>query len=254
MDFGIPGYEDKNITMDDYINRYIQKGVQQTLRHTGAEAVTLMGFCLGGTLTAIYGAMANEPIKNIILSGAPIDFTFDTSFSEWVSAFHQEKVDFDHFINTMGLIPASAMETGMRLLTSPIYYSPYLSLLNRAYDDEYRYKWSMMNSWTKGHIPLSGAFLKQILHDLVKENKLIKGELMIGEEKVNLSNIKASLLAVTTDSDQLVPKKHITPILELVSSEDVTFALETGGHANLTRNGELPGYLKDWLPQRSAPL
>ena len=33
LDFGIPGYEDKDITMEDYITGYIQKGIKRALYH-----------------------------------------------------------------------------------------------------------------------------------------------------------------------------------------------------------------------------
>ena len=254
LDFGIPGYEDKDTGLDDYIYQYIHKGVKQALRHSQAEAISVMGFCLGGTITAVYAAVANEPIKNVILSGAPIDFRIYSSFDKWGDALSQDKIEFNTLIDTIGLIPAPSMEAGMRLLTSPVYFSPYLSLLNRAYDKDYRSKWSRMNSWTRGHIPLPGKVLKQILQDLVKENNLISGKLVINEKKVKLKNIKANLLVVTSDSDQLVPKEQVTPIIDHVSSKDKKFWLEPGGHANLAKKGELPNYLKNWLSKRSSPI
>jgi polyhydroxyalkanoate synthase subunit PhaC len=251
LDFGIPSYEDKDISIDQYITHYIQRGVQQTLRHSLATEITLMGFCLGGTLTTIYTAIAKEPIKNIILFGAPIDFHAYTDYSEWRMALQEGRLDIDSIIDSLGIMPAPLMEIGMRLLTAPVYYSHYLSLLNRSYDENYTRKWRQLNAWTKGHIPLTGAALKQIIHDLIVDNKLITGKLVVGEEPVKLHKIKANLLLVTFESDQLVPKEIATPILDLVSSKDVTYSRVPGGHANLSPNGNLPDYLQSWLPVRS---
>jgi polyhydroxyalkanoate synthase subunit PhaC len=254
LDFGTPGYEDKDITLDDYIVDYIQKGVQRVLRHSGASEVTLSGYCLGGTLTAMYAAIADEPIKNLILSVTPIDFTATPIFDKWAKAAREGKIDFNRMIDVFGIIPAKFMEAGMRLVASPIYYSPYLSLLNRAYDDEYVAYWRRFNKWAKGHVPFVGATLKQLTHALGKENQLINGGLIIRGKKVDLANIKANLLIVSTEGDRLVPKELVRPIMDLVTSRDKAFRLLQGGHATFTVKDGLPEYLADWLPERSEPM
>jgi polyhydroxyalkanoate synthase subunit PhaC len=254
LEFGIPGYEDKDLDLDDYIIKYIQKGVQRALLHSGEDAISLMGFCLGGTLAAIYTSLANEPIKNLILSVTPIDFHHFPIFSEWLNAIKKDQMDFDSFIDAWGLIPPSFIEAGVRLLTSPVYFTQYLSLLNRSYDEEYTQNWSRFNLWTKSHIPFPGAAIKQLSKEFVKQNKLVNGGLLIGGKPANLANITANLLAVGASGDKLVPKQQVSPIIDLVSSKDKTLHLLAGGHANLTENGKMPSYLSDWLSVRSISI
>lgn len=254
LDFGIPGYEDKDITMDDYIVQYIQKGVRRALYHAKADEITVMGFCLGGTLAAIYAAIADDPVKNLILSTAPVDFSTVPVFDKWADELREGDTNLDSILDAWGLIPASVIKTGMRLVTSPVYYSPYLSLLSRADNEEYALRWKRFNHWTNSHIPFAGAALKQILYDLGKENKLVKGSLIINGKKADLSNIKANLLTVASSFDRLVPKEQILPVMDLVSSSDKQFHLLQGGHANLTTDGKVPAYLNDWLSTRSGPI
>lgn len=254
LDFGIPGYEDKDITMDDYIVHYIQKAVRRALYHAKADEITVMGFCLGGTFAAIYAAIAEEPVKNLILSVAPIDFRHFPSFDQWVKALRENDSDVDSILDAWGLIPASAIKAGMRLVTSPIYYSPYLSLLSRADNEEYAKRWKQFNHWTNGHIPFAGAALKQVLHDLGIKNKLVNGSLDIYGRRADLGNIEANLLAVASSYDRLVPKEQLLPIMDLVSSKDKQFHLLTGGHANLSSDGKVPAYLANWLSIRSREI
>ncbi|MGA5690103.1 alpha/beta fold hydrolase [Cytobacillus pseudoceanisediminis] len=254
LDFGIPGYEDKEITMDDYITEYIQKGVKRALYHAKAEEITVMGFCLGGTFAAIYAAIADEPVKNLVLSVAPVDFSIVPVFDKWAEELRNGDGSLDSIFEAWGLIPSFAIKSGMRLFTSPIYYSPYLSLLARADDEAYASRWKRFSHWTDGHIPFAGAALKQINYDLLKENKLVNGTLTVGERKAVLSNIKANLLAVASDHDRLVPKEQIIPVMNLTSSTDKTFHLLQGGHANLTSEGKVPDYLDKWLSSRSGQI
>ncbi|QNG59307.1 alpha/beta fold hydrolase [Bacillus sp. PAMC26568] len=255
LDFGIPDYEDKDLSIADYILSYIKEAARQTLKHSGAGDLTVIGYCLGGTLAAIYASLADEPIRNLILYSAPIDFRHFPLFDEWTKALGKNKIDFDEAIDLYGLIPASHVEAGIRLLTSPIYYSPYLTLLAKSDDQEYVMKWRRFNKWTKSYVPFPGAALKDLIHELVKKNKLAKGKLRINNQKADLKKIKASVLVISSAFDRLVPKEQSESIMKLISSKDKEFRLIQNGHVPLTvKDGMLPEVLSDWLPQRSNPI
>ncbi|KOP80052.1 alpha/beta fold hydrolase [Cytobacillus solani] len=251
LDFGIPGYEDKDLTVDDYILRYIKKGVQRALLHSNASEITLMGFCMGGTFAAIYATIADEPIKNLIISVAPIDFSVMPIFSEGVKMLQNGEINLNPILDAWGIIPPAYVKRGMRLATVPISYSPYLSLLSHADDEERNLKWSRFNYWTNSHIPLSAAALKQMAVDFEKENKLINGNLVIGDQPAKLENITANLMAVGASHDRLIPIEQILPIVDHVSSIDKSFHILEGGHGSLAKEGKAPGYLDKWLSDRS---
>ena len=253
IDFGIPGYEDKDLTINDYITNYIQRGVQRVLAHSEAEGVTIIGYCLGGTLAAMYAAIADEPIKNLILMVAPFDFSGFPILTNWFKAVKAGRVKIDPLLDTIGLVPASFVETGVRIITSPLYFSPYLSLLNRAYDKKYVERWRQFNQWTKSHIPFPSGAVKQMVEDFVIENKLINGGIQIGNKKSNLHSITQNLLVISSKYDRLVPENLVYPIMDLVSSIDKTYVSLEGGHAGISLKGGLPSYLKDWLYERSEP-
>ncbi|MBS4171714.1 alpha/beta fold hydrolase [Bacillus sp. FJAT-49736] len=255
LDFGIPGNEDSDITVDHYIVDYIQRGVNRALHHSNAEKISIVGYCLGGTLATVYTAISNEPVENLILMVAPIDFQHFPSYDQWLEALREGYINVDDFIDAYGIVPAEFVKFGVRLLTSPVYLSHYLSLLNRSDDPNYVLRWRLFNKWTIEHIPFAGAAMKQLINDFVKENKLIKGGLIIRGQKVHLSDIKANLLVVSSNLDHLVPKEQSMPIIDLVSSQDKTYKLLQGGHTHLIAKGnKLPDYLEEWLPQRSDPL
>lgn len=251
LDFGIPGYEDKDLTMDDYILRYIKKGVQRALLHSNAAEITLIGFCMGGTFAAIYASIAEEPIKNVVLSVAPIDFNKTPVFSEALNMLRNGEIDLDPILDAWGLIPPSFVKKGMRIVTVPISYSPYLSLLSHADDKERNLKWRRFNYWADSHIPLSAAALKQMAIDFEKENKFINGNLVIGGLPAKPENITANLFAVGASHDRLISIEQILPLIDHVSSIDKTFHILDGGHGSLAKDGKAPDYLDTWLSVRS---
>src|SRR3954468_13523068 len=67
LDWGIPGDEDKDMDLENYILDYLPRAVKKVLRTSGVEELTLLGYCMGGTMSAIYASLFPEHVKNLIL-------------------------------------------------------------------------------------------------------------------------------------------------------------------------------------------
>ncbi|RIW28053.1 alpha/beta fold hydrolase [Bacillus salacetis] len=252
LEFGSPAFEDQDITIDDYIIDYIQRAVRKALAHSGAEEITVIGYCVGGTLAAIYASIAQEPIRNLIICVAPIDFSDSPKFDQWVEYIRENDIDIENLMRLNGAIPPKLMKIGLRAASSPIYFSHYLSLLNKAYDKEYVASWRRFNKWTNDHVGFSEAAMLQLGNDIVKENKFMKNTLTIRGKKASPSNICANLLVVAGKHDRLVPDVLSKGLADVVSSKDKTYCPVTGGHTTMAVKGKgLPKFLADWLPERS---
>ena len=67
LDWGVPGDEDQDLTFDNYVLDYLSRAVKKVLRHAHAEEFTLFGFCMGGTMSAMYAALfPGKPLRNLI--------------------------------------------------------------------------------------------------------------------------------------------------------------------------------------------
>lgn len=251
LDWGIPGYEDKNVNLEDYIEDYIKRGVQRTLRHSGAKEISVIGYCLGGVLASIYASIAEEPIKNLIVAAVPIDWGMNVFPDKWVGGLKDGTINVDRLIDVYGLIPGSFIDAGFRSVISPIAISPYTNLLYRAYDKRFVAKWRLIDKWTKDQVPFAGEALRQLINQLIKENKLVKGEFSVRGKKVDLGNIKSNLLVITSNNDNLVIEEQSRPLMELVSSEDKTYQVIEAGHVNLALTGMFSGVAHKWLCHRS---
>jgi len=254
IDFGIPGFEDRNLTIDDYLTKYLEKGYSRAIRHASTDEMTVIGFCLGGTLAAIFAATTKQNIKNLILAVSPIDFSTFPVFDNWLEALRNGDIHINDLVDKMGMIPPSSIKYGTRLLVSPVAYSHYLALLSQADNPHYREKWTRMNKWTIDHIPLSKEAFKQIMNDLVRDNKIVEGGLMINNQLVDFQNVRCNLLVFSTKSDPLVPSSLCEPIMDLVASKDKTFTLFEGGHASLVTKGDMPYPMEEWLLQHTTPI
>ncbi|MDQ0198319.1 poly(3-hydroxyalkanoate) synthetase [Neobacillus ginsengisoli] len=111
-----------------------------------------------------------------------------------------------------------------------------------------------MNKWTLDQVPFAGEACRQIANELFKENKLVKGELMIGNKKADLKNIKANLFVVSGSRDNLVLEEQSKPIMDLVSSKDKTYITVEAGHVGLALTGVFAGIVDKWVSSRSNLL
>ncbi|MBW3110815.1 alpha/beta fold hydrolase [Bacillus sp. MCCB 382] len=250
LEFGEPVIEERGIGLAEYLSLYVDPCIKETLKHSGENQLSLSGFCLGGTLAVIYAALHPQLIKNLMLFVTPIDFNQIPDYRSWVEALKKDELDVPAFVEEMNIIPAPFVRYGMRALTSPIYLSPYFSLLNRAYDKEYTDYWLRFNQWTNDHLSLTGAMARDILTYFIKENVLMKGEFTLSGEKVDLKTIESNTYMISSQYDHLVPTPISTPLLDLISSEDKQLSEVAGGHASLIKYGISTG-LKEWLHAHS---
>ncbi len=79
LDWGTPGDEDRHLALDHYILDYIPRAARKMLQAAHAHEFTLLGYCMGGTMSAMYAALFPAlPLKNLILLTSPIDFSAGT--------------------------------------------------------------------------------------------------------------------------------------------------------------------------------
>ena len=79
VDWGVPGEEDADMGLDDYVCDELHWAIRETLRASGEEELTLFGWCMGATLCAMYCGLSDEraggasPVRNLVLLTTPID-------------------------------------------------------------------------------------------------------------------------------------------------------------------------------------
>src|SRR5437016_4838811 len=114
VDWGVPTYADRHLTLDDYINGYIRNVTDFVCERTGVKQINTLAYCMGGTMTAMFTALHPERIANLILMAAPIDFaTNDSLLNLWT---RPENFDVDKFIDAFGNCPPEFLQTSFLLL------------------------------------------------------------------------------------------------------------------------------------------
>ena len=251
IDWGYPDHGDRYVTMEDYIDIYLDDCVEVVRERTGCSKINLLGVCQGGTFTVIYSALYPEKVRNLITMVAPVDFhTTDGLLNVW-----SQYMDIDNMVDTMGIIPGEFMNVGFLMLKPfQLMVDKYVGLMDNLDDPATVANFVRMEKWIFDSPAQAGEAYRKFLKDLYQDNKLVKGELEIGGRRVDLKKINMPLLNIYATEDHLVPPACSIPLNDLVGSEDKTLYSFPGGHIGIYVSSrsqkELAPNVSEWLINR----
>jgi polyhydroxyalkanoate synthase len=253
IDWGYPTKADMYLTLDDYINGYLNNCVDVIRKKTGQDKINLMGICQGGTFSGIYSALHPEKIKNLVTLVAPFDFsTNDGLLFRWAKS-----MNVDALVDTYKVIPGDFLNAGfLMLMPFTLNIGKYVDMLDVVQDKEGLLNFLRMEKWIFDSPGQAGECLRQFIKDCYQENKLVKGELQVGDRVVDLKNITMPLLNIYAAADHLVPPAATKPLNDLVGTADKTLYEFKGGHIGVfvgsKSQKELAPAISEWLHQRAG--
>ena len=253
IDWGYPTAEDMYLTMDDYINWYLGDCVDYIRKETKKDKINLLGVCQGGTFSTIYTSLHPDKIKNLVTMVVPIDFSTDDGLLFKWSRY----MNVDSLIDAYdGVVPGDVMNVAYLILKPlELTLNKYIAMTDKMADPEYLKNFVRMEKWVFDSPGQVGATLSQFINDLYQDNKLIKGELEIGGEKVDLKNITMPLLCACAEYDHLVPLSASRPLMDAVGSKDKEFISFKTGHIGMYVSSKsqksISPKIIDWLKERS---
>ena len=256
LDWGIPGDEDKNLSFEHYVLDYIPRAVKKVLRTSHAEEFTLLGYCMGGTMSAMYAALfPGKPLRNLVLMTTPIDFTPDNIglYGIWTS---EKYFNPDLIVDAFGNVPGELVDTGNRMV-KPVtnYVGSYVTMWDRIMQGKSMDTWLAMSKWVNDGVPFPGEAFRQWIRDFYQQNKLVKGEIKLRGRRVDLSNITCPVLNIAGKKDHICTLPQAEAIMSLIESQDKEFFALDAGHVGLLTGADarktLWPKMRSWLELRS---
>lgn len=241
IDWGYPKGADRYLTLDDYVNGYINNAVDKVRERSGLDKITLFGVCQGGTFSVMYAALHPEKVKNLVTLVAPVDFDTDKGLLHvWAKS-----LDADKIVDYYGIVPGDFLNIGF-LLTDPFrtMIDKYVGLFERLEcepgdkacdlrNEETLKNFLRMEKWIFDSPDQAGETYRQFIKDCYQENLLIKNEMVIGGRRIDLKNITMPLLNVMAEFDHLVPNDASIPLGDAVSSKDKATLVFPTGHIGI---------------------
>lgn len=252
IDWGYPDKMDRYVSMEDYIDEYINNAVDTIREKNNVDKINLLGVCQGGTFSVIYSALYPEKIKNLVTMVTPVDFsTQDGLLFSW-----SKYMNIDNMVDAYGVVPGDFMNIGF-LMLKPFQLSmdKYVGFLANVDKPAAVKDFLRMEKWIFDSPGQAGEAFRKFIKDLFQDNLLIQNKFELGGRTVNLKNIDMPLLNVYAEFDHLVPPAASIPLSDAVGSKDKDTLALKGGHIGIyvgsrSQKEVAPGVAK-WLNDRS---
>ncbi|MEJ2467365.1 MAG: class III poly(R)-hydroxyalkanoic acid synthase subunit PhaC, partial [Candidatus Thiodiazotropha sp.] len=236
VDWGYPDEADRSLTMDDYINGYIDRCVDVIRKRHKLDKINLLGICQGGAFSLCYTSMHPDKVKNLITMVTPVDFkTPDNMLSAWV-----QDIDIDLLVDTLGNVPGELLNwTFLSLKPFSLTGQKYLSMVDVLDDSPDQ----------------AGETFRQFIKDFYQNNGFLNGGVEIGGRTIDLKNVTCPVLNIFAEQDHLVPPDASRALRGITGSKDYTELSFPGGHIGIYVSGKaqklVPPAISNWLDERS---
>ena len=253
IDWGYPDQTDKYLTLDDYINGYMDSCVDVVRERSGVEKINLFGVCQGGTFSLCYTSLHQDKIRNLITTVTPVDFhTEHDLLSRLVQG-----LDVDECVDSFGNIPGELLNwTFLMLKPFRLMGQKYIDLVDVLDDPEKVMNFMRMEKWIFDSPDQAGEAYRQFIKHFYQENGLVKGSVRIGGQLVDLERITIPVLNIYARDDHLVPPDSSKALAGCVASEDYTEMEFPGGHIGIYVSArsqhQLPPAIGRWLRERAG--
>ena len=252
VDWGYPDQADRALTLDDYLNGYLDRCVDHIRAAHGVDQVNLLGICQGGAFSLCYASLHPDKVKNLVTMVTPVDFkTADNMLSGWA-----QHLDVDLLVDTMGNIPGELLNwTFLSLKPFSLTGQKYVNMVDLLDDPEKVKNFLRMEKWIFDSPDQAGETFRQFIKDFYQKNGLIEGTVRIGEQRVDLKNVVCPVLNIYALQDHLVPPNASKALKGRTGSKDYTELAFPGGHIGIYVSGkaqkEVTPAIGKWLNERS---
>ena len=248
IDWGYPDSSDCFTSLNDYINGYLHRCVQQVKRLTKRKKIDLLGICQGGVFSLCYTALHPTEIRKLVTLVTPIDFhTKGNPLGLWTEGLNTNILT-NISGNVSGTLISQLFKTMKPFQLSREKYRRLEHLVNKKENLDTFFR---MEKWLNDGPDLTGTAAREFLINFYQQNRLHKNTLKIGGKPVHLASIKSPVLNLYATKDHIVPpeatgalSQHIKPALY---QEQALVGGHIGAFTSLNTQRELIKSLSNWL-------
>lgn len=223
-----PGPEQRDIGLEDYQRLGVEAALDSVGEALPNQQVHLVGYCLGGTLASIAAATmardGDKRLKSLTLFAAQTDFTEPGELELFVN--ESQLAFLEDMMWEQGFLGSQQMGGAFQLLRSN---DLIWSRLVRNYLMGERMPMNDLMAWNADGTRMPYRMHSQYLRSLFLNNELAAGHYLVDQRPIALSDIRAPIFAVGTQTDHVAPWRSVFK-LHLLTDTDVTFLLTSGGH------------------------
>jgi polyhydroxyalkanoate synthase subunit PhaC len=244
-----PTGADSGRGLDAYVNEDLASAIRVVTKERAAKQVSIIGYCQGALLGIIYAALYPRHVRNFVALAIPLEMSAAAALvPAWLSAQTVELIS-----GLYGNCPAWIFNafSSMRLMAHLAQFREEICA-----NDDRSEVFECFLEWMRSDVPLAGRVFREVAIEIFGQNRLVHGELLVGDKTVALERITCPLLNVIARFDELVPPRACEPLTQLVGSRDkltmVFPSTHIGVAAGIAAHEKLWPAVGQWLSERDS--
>ncbi|MFV3073208.1 PHA/PHB synthase family protein [Niveispirillum fermenti] len=216
-------------TWEDYMTEGPLAALDAMEQATGEREVNLVGYCIGGTLTAstlaYMAAKGDDRVKSVLYLVTLTDFTEPGELSVFID--EEQLAALEEKMNSQGYLNGQSMATTFNMLrANDLIWS---FVVNNYLLGKDPFPFDLLY-WNSDATRMPAAMHSFYLRNMYQRNLLVQpGALTLKGESIDLRNIKVPTFMLSTREDHITPWKSTYAASQLYGGP-VKFVLAASGH------------------------
>jgi len=227
IDWGTPRPEDRYATWDDVCGRWLGRALGHVARQSPDGVAHVLGYCLGGTLAVCHAAAFPERVASLVALAAPVDFDHAGIMAAWTRS---PAFDVGALVDAFGNVPWPLMQASFHMIRPTLNLLKAVSLLDRAWDDEFLDGFLAVERWGNDNVSFPGACYRDYIERMYRGNELVRGTMTLCGRPARLDAIDCPTLMISFEHDAIVPPLAAAALMEGIASPDRDRLHLPGGH------------------------
>lgn len=247
-----PGEELASKTFEDYMFEGVLEAVEAVKKATGQKKINTLGYCVGGTLLAAtlayMAAKKDKSIASATFLTAQIDFSKAGELLVFIDDTQLKALE--EMMAERGYLEGARMATVFNMLRprdliwSYVINNYLLGKKPLAFDLLY---------WNSDSTRMPAANHVFYLREFYQLNKLAKGEMELGGEKLQMNKVKVPVYELATREDHIAPAESVFNGAKLLSGP-VRFVLAGSGHIAGVINPPVKKKYQHWTGKKPSSM
>jgi polyhydroxyalkanoate synthase len=218
LDWGAPSDVERRFSLTDYI-----AGPLETALGIAAQAargpVTLLGYCMGGTLVAASALRRPDLVRRVVMMAAPWDFHTDPDLARRMRAAGPIM---KLWVDQLGELPVDMIQTLLYGLDPTLVLRKFDGLARHGEAEEKRRAaFAAVEDWLNDGVPLAGPVAEECLLGWYGANTPARLLWRVAGRIVDPAEITAPALVIVPAQDRIVPPASALALAQALPNAQV---------------------------------
>ncbi|WP_409482671.1 alpha/beta fold hydrolase [Noviherbaspirillum sp. ST 5-3] len=192
----------------DYGYRLIDECVNMILSTTPHGRIFLLSHSLGGVLAASYAALRPERVSGMVMIESPMHFAEANGSFAPLAAFGPPA---HSIVEVFDNVPGSVLSmTSVAASPATFLAERYADFVASLESDDLIRRHLQVQRWTLDEAPMSGRLFEEVAELLYREDRFMRGSLVVNGRSLGPADIVAPFLAVYDPRSLIIPPASIT--------------------------------------------